>query len=104
MGSNNAAEMDWVGAHLLAYNPEKNALVRHAFDQFRWPIADSASSRVSVAGDLGEGSPSQVLETIRQPVVHPVGWQDASADLTLGQSGARSQEAAPATSIDQWDA
>jgi uncharacterized protein (DUF362 family) len=104
MGSNNAAEMDWVGAHLLAYNPEKIALVRHAFDQFRWPIADSASSRVSVAGDLGEGSPSQVLETIRQPVVHPVGWQDASADLTLGQSGARSQEAAPATSIDQWDA
>ena len=53
IGSNNAAAMDWVGAHLLAYNPEKIALVRHAFDQFRWPIADSASSRVSVAGDFG---------------------------------------------------
>ena len=87
IGANNAAAMDWVGAHLLAYDPEKIALVRHAFDQFRWPIADFPSSDVTVAGDLGEGFPLPVLEAIRQPVVHPIGWLDASADLPSGQSG-----------------
>jgi uncharacterized protein (DUF362 family) len=108
LGSNNAAAMDWVGALLLAYDPEKIALVRHAFDQFPWPIADFPSSAVSVAGDLGEGIPSQVLESILQPVVHPVGWLDASANLPPGQSGSRGappgvREAAPVTSVDQWD-
>ena len=49
IGSNNAAAMDWIGAHLLAYIPEKIALGRHAFDQFRWPITNFASSHVSVA-------------------------------------------------------
>jgi uncharacterized protein (DUF362 family) len=108
LGADNAAAMDWVGAHLLAYDPEKIALVRHAFDQFRWPIADFPSSGVMVAGDLGEGSPSQVLEAIRQPVIHPVGWLDASADVP-GQSGTRGaasaiREAAPVPSMKQWDA
>lgn len=104
LGGNNAAAMDWVGAHLLAYDPEKIALVRHAFDQFRWPIADFPSSGVSVTGDLGEGSPLRLLETFRQPVIHPAGWRDASADLPSGQSGSRGQEAAPGPSVDQWDA
>jgi len=109
LGANNAAAMDWVGAHLLAYDPEKIALVRHAFDQFRWPIADFPSSDVSVLGDLGEGSPQRVLETIRQPVVHPVGWLDASVNVPSDQPGSRGaasrvHEAAPVTSVDQWDA
>jgi uncharacterized protein (DUF362 family) len=106
LGSNNAAAMDWVGAHLLAYDPEKISLVRHAFDQFRWPIANFPGSSVSVAGDLGEGSPSEVLETVRQPVVHPVGWLDASANrrATPGASGGASfqvHEAPPVTSVGQ---
>jgi uncharacterized protein (DUF362 family) len=104
LGSNNAAAIDWVGAHLLAYDPEKIALVRHAFDQFRWPIADFRSSEVSVTGDLGEGSPRRLLETVRQPVIHPAGWRDAAADLPPGQSGPRGEEAAPVPSVDQWDA
>jgi hypothetical protein len=104
LGSNNAAAMDWVGAHLLAYDPEKIALVRHAFDPFRWPLADFPSSEVSVTGDLGEGSARRVLETVRQPVIHPAGWRDAAADLPPGQSGSRGQEAAPVSSVDQWDA
>ncbi len=104
LGSNNAAAMDWVGAHLLAYDPEKIALVLHAFDQFRWPIADFPSSGVLVTGDLGEGSPLRVLEAVRQPVIHPAGWRDASADMPLGESGPVGQEAAPIASMDQWDA
>jgi hypothetical protein len=98
---------------LLAYDPEKISLVRHAFDHFHWPIADFPSSAVSLAGELGEGPPARVLETIRQPVVHPIGWRDAAAEWPSGQSGSRGasgvQEAAPVTSeevnsMDQWDA
>ncbi len=102
LGSNNAAAMDWVGAHLLAYSPEKVALVRHAFDQFRWPIADFASGAVSVAGDLGEGPPSEVLKTTMLPVVHPFGWWDASATRNL--DGGRSEGSPPVTSMELWDA
>ncbi len=107
LGSNNAAAMDWVGAYLLGYDPEKISLVRHAFDPFHWPIANFPSNAVTVAGDLGEGSPQRVLEPIQQPVVHPVGWQDASANPPdqSGSQGAASgvREAAPVTSLDQWD-
>jgi uncharacterized protein (DUF362 family) len=106
LGSDNAAAMDWVGADLLAYDPEKISLARHAFDRFRWPIADFPSRSVTVAGDLGEGSPSRVLETARQPVVHPVGWRDAAADAPPGQSGSQGSsaefdDAAPFTSVGQ---
>jgi uncharacterized protein (DUF362 family) len=103
-GGNNAAAMDWVGAHLLAYEPEKIPLVRHAFDQFRWPLTDFPSSSAWVVGDLGEGSPPRVLETVRQTVIHPIGWRDASAGPPSGQSASCAQEAAPAASVDQWDA
>jgi hypothetical protein len=104
LGGNNAAAMDWVGAQLLAYDPRKIALACHAFDPFRWPIADFPSSDVSVTGDLGEGSPPRVLETVRQPVIHPVGWRDASAGLTSRQTESPAQEAAHVASMDQWDA
>ena len=62
LGGNNAAAVDWVGAHLLALDPEKVPLTRHSFDRFRWPIADSPSSQVAVAGDLGSGLPLAVIE------------------------------------------
>jgi hypothetical protein len=57
---------------------------------------------------LGEGFPLPVLEAIRQPVVHPIGWLDASADVPSGHSGSRGaasdvREAAPITSLDQRD-
>ncbi|MGA3091071.1 MAG: DUF362 domain-containing protein [Terriglobales bacterium] len=87
LGANNAAAMDWVGAILLAYDPARISLVCHAFDLFPWPITDTPSSGVTVVGDLGEGDPRTVLDTVRQPVVHPVGWLDVSADLPPGQSG-----------------
>jgi uncharacterized protein (DUF362 family) len=106
LGSNNAAAMDWVGAILLAYDPTKISLVRHAFDQFCWPIANFPASAVSVAGDFGEGSPSSLFETFLQPVKHPVGWRDASANPSSGPSGTPGSsldgdEATPVTALGQ---
>jgi uncharacterized protein (DUF362 family) len=106
LGSNNAPAMDWVGAHLLAYDPEKISLAKHAFDQFRWPIADFPSSAVSVAGDLGEGSPLPLIKSVRKSVVHPVGWRDAAIPQPSNQSGssngsAGEYEAAPINAVGQ---
>ncbi len=42
--ANNAAVMDWFGAQLLGYDPERLPIVREAFGNFRWPIATSRPS------------------------------------------------------------
>jgi hypothetical protein len=94
-----------VGAQLLAYAPENIALVRHAFDRFRWPIANVPSSGVRLIGDLGTGAPKTLLDPIRRPVSHPVGWQDAGADPLPGQSGAdEPQSGMAAASVEPQDA
>ena len=82
LGSNNPAAMDWVGAQVLAYDPEKISLVRHAFDSFHWPIANFSSDAVRVVGDLGAGSPEKLLSAVRRCVTHPVGWRDAAIKVT----------------------
>lgn len=105
IGGNNAAAIDWVGAQLLAYDPEKISLVRHAFDQFHWPITSFPSSRVQLVGDLGTGSPRPILDAIRQPVSHPVGWRDAAADPSPGDRDSGDRPAAlAAASAEPWDA
>jgi len=103
LGGNNAAAVDWVGAHLLALDPEKVPLTRHAFDQFRWPITNSSSGNVTVVGDLGEGVPLSIVEKVRQPVNHPLGWRSAAAQRQ--QTDANRQELVPAgPSVSSWDA
>jgi len=82
LASDSAAAMDWLGAQLLAYDPLKVSLVRHAFDRFRWPIANSSSGSVCVVGDLGVGNPQKVVSAVRQCVTHPVGWRDAANPAT----------------------
>lgn len=98
LGGNNAAAVDWIGAHLLALDPEKVALTRHAFDQFRWPITDFPSGNICVVGDLGEGPPLPVVEKIRQPVKHPAGWQEAAAAAASAQPDSSRQAVVPAAS------
>jgi uncharacterized protein (DUF362 family) len=104
MGANNAAAMDWVGAQLLAYDPEKIALARHAFDQFRWPITNFLSSSVQVMGDLGAGVPQTILDPIRQRVSHPVGWRDAGTESSLEQSAGDQLADSTPTSVEPQDA
>jgi uncharacterized protein (DUF362 family) len=101
LGSNNGAAMDWAGAHLLAYDPEKIPLLGHAFDSFRWPIVDFSGRSVRVVGELGSGSPEEVIDHFRPAVIHPLGWQAASAS----ESTAKPQSFPVATaSTSQWDA
>jgi hypothetical protein len=75
----NAAAIDHTGAHLLGYDPSRVAIVREAFDEFRWPLASFKSSDVMIAGELGEGRADQLLPTCDLPAVnYPAGWRDAA--------------------------
>ncbi len=38
MGGTNAAAVDWIAAHLLAYDVARIPIVREAFGSFRWPL------------------------------------------------------------------
>ncbi len=104
IGANNAPAMDWVGAQLLAYNPEKIPLVRHAFEPFQWPISKQSSSRVHLVGDLGTGSPKDVLDPIRTRVSHPLGWIDANAGTLPGQADGAEDNPFAAASVESQDA
>lgn len=99
IGGNNASAVDWVGAHLLAYQPDKIPLLEHAFDAFSWPIADFPKSAVVVSGDLGRGSPEAVINPVLTPVVHPLGWRGAAA-----RASAPPAEMQEGVAISQWDA
>ena len=76
-----APALDWVGALLLGYDPERIPVTREAFGRFRWPLVTYTPDEVMLAGDVGEGSAAQALGTrASAPVVnHPTGWRDASA-------------------------
>lgn len=63
--ANNAAVMDWFGAQLLGYDPERLPIVREAFGNFRWPIATARPS--------DKLKPKQLL-----PVIYPAGWRNAA--------------------------
>lgn len=91
-GSNPAA-VDWVGAHLLGYEPAKISLAREAFGHFRWPLVSSSRADVRVIGDCGEGVADEVLTArmAASPVIYPAGWGDAARDQNLG--GERPAEA-----------
>ena len=79
---NNMACVDWFGAQLLGYDPRRLPIVREAFGEFRWPIATSAPDEITLSGDWGEGKIDRVMLRDMPPVVHPLGWREAS--LVLG--------------------
>ena len=88
----NAVAVDWVGAMLLGYDPEKIPIVRNAFDDFKWPLTDFDPGNICLAGDLGAGSAIDVLSNynLGEAINHPVGWRDATRQVSgksLAQSG-----------------
>jgi uncharacterized protein (DUF362 family) len=79
IASNNAAAMDYVGALILGYDPERLPIVRHAFSEFRWPVAQFTPGEVRLIGDVGKGQADEIFSSfpIKQPVIYPIGWRDA---------------------------
>ena len=75
----NAAAVDWIGAHLLGYPPENIPIAREAFGTFRWPLTSFTPTEIRLLGDLGEGVADEVLQ--HRPVEqinHPLGWRDVA--------------------------
>jgi len=83
LGGGNPAAMDWVGAHLLGYDPRRVALTRGVFGRFQWPITAFEPDEVRLIGDLGDeaGSLARALAAA-QSVKHPPGWRDSAAAWT----------------------
>jgi uncharacterized protein (DUF362 family) len=79
----NAAAVDWVGAHLLGYDPRRIPIARESFAQFRWPITLFTPDDVTTAGDLGAGNADQLLASreIATHVIYPAGWLDAAKNV-----------------------
>jgi uncharacterized protein (DUF362 family) len=81
LAGENAAAVDWIGAHLLGYDAWKIPLLRMAFDDFRWPIADFRPPQIDLLGDWTDvQSPADLTELARrQTVILPAGWREAKA-------------------------
>jgi hypothetical protein len=84
LAGQNATAVDWVGAHLLGYYPERVNIVRKAFGNFQWPIASFAPSNVAILGDWKTGNADQVFREQKNftPVIHPIGWRDAAKSVS----------------------
>lgn len=79
LASGNPAAMDWIGAQLLRYKPEKIPLLAHVFEEFRWPVATFGPQDISTTGDsLGPGSSEDDSVCFPLKVLHPAGWRDAA--------------------------
>jgi uncharacterized protein (DUF362 family) len=80
LAGENAAAVDYVGALLLGYEPERISVVRHALEDFRWPLAGFRSGEILLVGELGEGTADRLLRAREvPPVMYPLGWRDAAA-------------------------
>ena len=79
LAGTNAAAMDFVGAHLLGYAPERIPIVREAFQAFSYPLTAFEPDDVVVSGDIGQGNAREVLRARRtsQAIVYPAGWREA---------------------------
>ena len=77
----NAVAVDWVGARLLGFDPQRVSLTRQAFGPFPWPLASFGVTSMVLLGDWGAGVADRVIEGHPAPVlpvIHPCGWVDAA--------------------------
>jgi uncharacterized protein (DUF362 family) len=80
MAGTNAAAVDWVAAHLLAYDVARLPIVREAFGSFRWPLADFTPSDISIVGGAFKPESDMRMLAARAlaaGIEHPIGWRDA---------------------------
>jgi uncharacterized protein (DUF362 family) len=81
LAGNNAAAMDFVGALLLGYAPERISIVREAFKSFNYPLTAFEPDDVVLTGDIGQGNVKDVLRArgTKASIVYPAGWREAVA-------------------------
>jgi uncharacterized protein (DUF362 family) len=80
MGGTNAAAVDWIAAHVLAYDIERIPIVREAFGSFRWPLTGFAPSEISLVGDASVPHGDMrtlAVRALAAGIEHPIGWRDA---------------------------
>ena len=80
MGGTNAAAVDWIAAHLLAYDVERIPIVREAFGSFRWPLTGFSPSEISLVGDASIPNCDMralAARALAAGIEHPIGWRDA---------------------------
>ena len=74
--------VDWVGAHLLGYDPQRIPIAREAFGAFRYPLTTFGWQDISTVGDLGHGGADALAGSIVPPAEYPQGWRDAVAQTS----------------------
>ncbi len=81
LAGENAAAIDWIGAHLLGFNAGKIALFKQAFKNFRWRIADFEAADIEILTSENEKSQWENLREIarKQNVKLPAGWRNSKA-------------------------
>ncbi|MFN2532278.1 MAG: DUF362 domain-containing protein [Pyrinomonadaceae bacterium] len=77
IGGTSAAAVDWISGQILGYDPYKIAIVREAFQRFRWPLVDFAHNDISLRGDWSAEKLGQIQKANSKLVKYPVGWQTA---------------------------
>jgi len=79
LAGQNAVAVDWVGAHLLGYEPSQISIVREAFKKFQWHLASFPSCDVMLIGEVGKGFADEIFEKRKNSlsVIYPLGWQSA---------------------------
>lgn len=83
LAGENASAIDWVGAHLLGYDARKIPLLVHAFESFRWRIADFQTDEIELLGDWAENQTAENLIELAKTreITHPAGWRSAKAEI-----------------------
>jgi len=78
LAGENAAAIDYAGAHLLRMNPENIPIIHGAFDTFRWPLTRFEPKAISVRHE-GKTLPLEVFfsgRSLPQPRHVPPGWSN----------------------------
>ena len=71
-GGSSAACVDWLGAQLLGYEPERIPIVREAFGRFRWPLTSFSKDQLVALGEWE----SELKKAHNRSILYPEGWSN----------------------------
>ena len=81
LAGHNAAAVDWVGARLLGFDPQRVPVVDHAFDAFKWQLTAFGRDDIRLTGEWRPGVAERIADRRGGPVlptIYPPGWVDAA--------------------------